>query len=151
LTSIAILTCFASLVAEPSRLAVLALCTFSDRPITGRTDHTFRGVCSGNTIVLFTLAILAWGTTNAVYTNSGGIRTGLAGQALGAACFGRFACIAIHAFGGSVFVRGIGVDVAKLASRRTFDIVVFSFDTGNARRLFGQRLGIPKWALLALI
>ena len=55
----------------------------------------------------------------------------------------------INAFGGSVFVRGIGVLFARLARRRTFDIVVFSFDAGNARGLFGQRLGIPKWALLA--
>ena len=106
------------------------------------TVHTFRGVCSG-------IAILALATSIAIYTNIGGIRTSLAGQALGAACFGRFACIAIHAFGGSVFVHGIGVFFAKLARRRTFDIVVFSFDTGNARRLFGRRLGIPKWALLA--
>jgi hypothetical protein len=57
----------------------------------------------------------------------------------------------INAFGGSVFVLGIGVFFAKLARRRTFDIVVFSFDAGNARRLFGQRLGIPKWALHARV
>ena len=76
----------------------------------------------------------------------------LPGQTIGArctSCHGRSAFRTRCAFGGSVFVRGIGVYFAKLASRRTFDIVVFSFDAWNAQRLLGRRLGIPKWALFA--